>query len=168
MNPTRAGAVIFDMDGLLIDSERPVRDAWFQAMHELNLSWNEPMYLEMVGRDHRDSRALCLENFGDQFPYDQICARVRVILDHRLGTRGYDLKPGALEILDFLAQHSTPCAVASSTVIERVRRRLDQAGVLKFMRAVSGGDEVSRGKPAPDLFLLTAKKLGVSPSIVTS
>jgi beta-phosphoglucomutase-like phosphatase (HAD superfamily) len=163
VNISAKKAVIFDMDGLLLDSERPVRDAWRMAMKELELPWVEPAYLEMIGRDGRDSRAICLKHFGESFPYDGICTRVRVILDESLGSDGYDLKAGVIELLDYLAARMVPCAVATSTLGSRARRRLEQAGIARYLSALSGGDEVSQGKPAPDLFLLTAKKLEVSP-----
>lgn len=156
-------AVIFDMDGLLLDSERPVREAWMAAMNQTGHAWDEAAYLEMLGRNERDSRAICLKNFGGEFPYDDICSRVRSILLERIGKTGYELMAGAGETVKYLAGRSVPCGVATSTAGARARLRLEQAGLLQYMRAVCGGDEVAHGKPEPDLFLLVASKLGVIP-----
>lgn len=156
-------AVIFDMDGLLLDSERPYRDAWLAVANGKGYSLSESMYLQAVGRDDRDTREIFRAHFGDGFPYDEICADVRVILDRHTAYGGHALKDGVLELLEFLAQRSIPCAVATSTMREKALARLGQASILRYMREVSGGDEVSRGKPEPDLYLLAAKKLGVAP-----
>jgi beta-phosphoglucomutase-like phosphatase (HAD superfamily) len=156
-------AVIFDMDGLLLDSERPYRDAWLAVTNGNGYLLSESMYLQAVGRDDRDTREIFRMHFGDDFPYDEICADVRVMMDQHTGRGGHALKDGVLDLLEFLAQRSIPCAVATSTMRQKALERLRQANILRYMREVSGGDEVSRGKPEPDLYLLAAKKLGVAP-----
>jgi HAD superfamily hydrolase (TIGR01509 family) len=76
----------------------------------------------------------------------------------------FPLKPGALQLLALLRQRGVPCAVASSTYVEEVRRRLAQVGVLDFFQALAGGDEVLRSKPDPAVYLLAASRLGVAPA----
>ncbi|HEX3628722.1 MAG TPA: HAD family phosphatase [Verrucomicrobiae bacterium] len=156
-------AVIFDMGGLLLDSERPYRDAWLVASNEKGYSLSESMYLQAVGRDDRDTRAIFRTHFGDDFPYDEICTDVRVIMDKDIGQEGHALKDGVLDLLEHLARRSIPCAVATSTERQKALARLDQANILRYLREVSGGDEVTKGKPQPDLYLLAAKKMGVVP-----
>jgi HAD superfamily hydrolase (TIGR01509 family) len=156
-------AVIFDMDGLLLDSERPYRDAWLTVSNNRGYSLSESIYLQAVGRDDRDTREIFRVHFGDDFPYDEICADVRVIMDRHTADGGHALKDGVLDLLEYLAQRSVPCAVATSTARQKALARLTQANILSYMREVSGGDEVTRGKPEPDLYLLAAKKLGVGP-----
>jgi beta-phosphoglucomutase-like phosphatase (HAD superfamily) len=75
----------------------------------------------------------------------------------------FPLKPGALELLRLLRQRGVPCAVASSTYADEVRRRLTTVGVLDFFQVVAGGDEVARSKPDPAVYLLAAARLGVQP-----
>ncbi|MGH7939884.1 MAG: HAD family hydrolase [Limisphaerales bacterium] len=156
-------AVIFDMDGLLLDSERPYRDAWLVVCNRKGFRLTDSNYLQAVGRDDRDTREIFQAQFGDHFPYDEMCADVRVIMDEHTGDRGHALKDGVVGLLEFLAQHSIPCAVATSTMQEKALARLGQANILRYIRHVSGGDEVTKGKPEPDLYLLAAKKLGVAP-----
>jgi HAD superfamily hydrolase (TIGR01509 family) len=156
-------AVIFDMDGLLLDSERPYRDAWLVVSNQKGYQLNETIYMQAVGRDDRDTREIFRAQFGDDFPYDEISTEVRVIMDRHTGETGHALKDGVLDLLEYLAKRSVPCAVATSTMRQKALARLDQAGVLRYMREVSGGDEVTKGKPEPDLYLLAAKKLGVAP-----
>ena len=157
-------AVIFDMDGLLLDSERPYRDAWLVVSNQKGYRLTDQMYLQAVGRDDRDTRAIFCGHFGDNFPYDEICADVRVIMDRHTGERGHALKDGVLNLLEYLAQQSIPCGVATSTMRQKAMARLGQANILRYIRDVSGGDEVTKGKPEPDLYLLAAKKLGVDPA----
>ncbi|HUA65531.1 MAG TPA: HAD family phosphatase [Alphaproteobacteria bacterium] len=156
-------AVIFDMDGLLLDSERPYRDAWLVVSDQKGYPLNELTYMQSVGRDDRDTRAIFCAQLGDNFPYDEICAGVRIIVDQHTGEKGHALKDGVVDLLEDLAQRSIPCAVATSTIRQKALARLGQADILRFIRDVSGGDEVTRGKPEPDLYLLAAKKMGVAP-----
>jgi beta-phosphoglucomutase-like phosphatase (HAD superfamily) len=156
-------AVIFDMDGLLLDSERPYRDAWLVVSNQKGYALNESIYSRAVGRDDRDTREIFRAHFGEHFPYDEICADVRVIIDRHTGDRGHALKDGVLDLLEYLAQLSIPCAVATSTMREKAVTRLGQANILRYIRDVSGGDEVTKGKPEPDLYLLAGKKLGIDP-----
>lgn len=156
-------AVIFDMDGLLLDSERPYRDAWLAIANSKGYLLSESIYLQAVGRDDRDTREIFRAHFGDGFPYDEIYADVRVMIDQHTGRGGHALKDNVLDLLEYLAQRSIPCAVATSTMREKAVARLRQANILRYMREVCGGDEVTHGKPEPDLYLLAAKKLGVAP-----
>jgi HAD superfamily hydrolase (TIGR01509 family) len=156
-------AVIFDMDGLLLDSERPYRDAWLVVSSRKGYPLSESVYLQAVGRDDRDTREIFRAHFGDDFPYDEICDDVRVLMDRHTAQGGHALKDGVLDLLEYLAQGSVPCTVATSTMRQKALARLGQAKILRYMREVSGGDEVTRGKPAPDLYLLAAKKMGITP-----
>ncbi len=156
-------AVIFDMDGLLLDSERPYRDAWLVVSNQKGYPLNASTYMQAVGRDDRDTRAIFCAHFGNDFPYDEICADVRLIMDRETGERGHALKDGVLDLLEYLVLRSIPCAVATSTMRQKALMRLGQANILRYIRDVSGGDEVAKGKPEPDLYLLAAKKLGIAP-----
>jgi HAD superfamily hydrolase (TIGR01509 family) len=156
-------AVIFDMDGLLLDSERPYRDAWLKVSNQKGFPLNESIYVKVVGRDDRDTFEIFRSHFGDDFPYEEICTDVRVMMDQHTAKGGHALKEGVVDLLEYLEQRSIPCAVATSTMRQKAQARLNQPNILRFFRDVSGGDEVTKGKPEPDLYLLAAKKLGVVP-----
>ena len=153
-------AVVFDMDGLLLDSERPTRDAWLRAAAALGVPLTEPDYLSVVGLNHTDSEARLLALFGADAAR---LASARVQTDAAL-TAGppFDAKPGARRLLHTLREARIPCAVASSTHHAEVRRRLQRAGLLDHFGAICGGDEVTRGKPAPDLYTLALARLGAA------
>ena len=155
-------AAVFDMDGLLIDSERPTRDAWLRAAAALGTPISDADYLSVVGLNHTDSQARLLALFGGDAAR---LAAARARTDAALAAGPpFVAKPGALRLLRALRVAGVPCAVASSTHHAGVRHRLQQAGLLDFFSALCGGDEVSLGKPNPDLYLLALQRLGVAAS----
>jgi HAD superfamily hydrolase (TIGR01509 family) len=156
-------AAIFDMDGLLLDSERPVRDAWFTLARRHGAVMTEAIYLECIGRNAVDTDAVLGPVFEGVMPYAEACGEVERILEATWSETGYAPKPGVLDLLQWLREADIPCAVASSTHKEEVIHRLQKAGLLEFFDSVSGGDEVSRGKPNPDLFLLASDRIRTSP-----
>jgi HAD superfamily hydrolase (TIGR01509 family) len=156
-------AVVFDMDGLLLDSERPIRDAWMRAATQLGAPLTDAQYLSVVGLNHTDSRARLLALFGgDAELLSAAHHHAQASLTAQFGTRPFDPKPGAARLLRGLRHAGLPCAVASSTAHAEVQRRLHHAGLLVFFDAVCGGDEVQRGKPQPDLYTLALQRLGAA------
>jgi len=155
-------AAIFDMDGLLIDSERPILDAWLQAAREFGAPLAEADYLRVVGCGEADTRALLQQCLGEACSYDAARERVGALLAPRQ-MQGFAVKAGVVALLERLRERAVPCVVASSTERAEVQRRLRQAGLDPFFASLSGGDEVTRGKPHPDLFLLAAQRARQSP-----
>ena len=152
-------AAVFDMDGLLLDSERPVQEAWMQVAAEFGVPLTPAAYLDLIGRNHRDSALRLRAIFADDALLADAQHRVGIALEERFGARPFDVKPGARRLLQALHAATIPCAVASSTAHAEIRRRLARAGLLDFFAAVCGGDEVARGKPAPDIYLLAVERL---------
>ena len=155
-------AAVFDMDGLLIDSERPILDAWLQVAREFGAPLTEADYLHVVGCGEADTRAQLQQCLGDTCSYDAARARVGALLAPRQA-QGFAAKAGAVALLQQLRARGVACVVASSTGRAEVQRRLQQAGLAAFFASLSGGDEVARGKPHPDLFLLAAQRARQSP-----
>jgi len=156
-------AALFDMDGLLLDSERPTRDAWEAVLVGCGLAFDQQFYLTAVGRNLADTRLLFGQWYGEDFDFDSALAQVRQTLSDTTGIRGYAVKPGANELLAELANRGIPAGIASSTARDRVGLRLKQAGLLGHFQSLAGGNEVRCGKPEPDIFLLAAERLGVAP-----
>ena len=155
-------AVIFDMDGLMFDTERLARDAWRRAMAEHDYTLSDDLYLTVVGRTLEDTCRLFVETLGPALPIADIEAAKARYLRETLEPRP-PLKQGLLILLDGMEALRLPMAVASATVRAEVERRLAGVGLLRRFGAIVGGDEVARGKPAPDLFLLAAERLGANP-----
>ncbi len=153
-------AAVFDMDGLLLDSERPVRDAWMQVAAEFGVPLTPAAYLDLIGLDHRESTLRLRAIFGDDALLADANRRASALLAERFGDKPFDVKPGARRLLESLRCARIPCAVASSTQRAEIGHRLTRAGLLDFFAAVCGGDEVVRGKPEPDIYLLAVERLG--------
>ncbi|HOI08770.1 MAG TPA: HAD family phosphatase [Deltaproteobacteria bacterium] len=156
-------AVVFDMDGLMFDTEPMARRAWELALAESGHALDESVFFRMVGRTRPAVREILLGAYGPDLPIDALSVRVRSLLEEAFERQGVPIKPGLLELLDALESARIPVAVASSTFRDVVFDRLRRAGLSSRFRAVVGGDEVSRGKPAPDLFLEACRRLVVPP-----
>ena len=154
-------AAVFDMDGLLLDSERPLRDAWMQVASALGVVLTPTAYLDLIGRNHRDSARRLRAIFGDDALLADAHRRVGTHLAARFGAQPFDVKPGARRLLQGLHAARIPCAVASSTARAEIEQRLERAGLIGFFAALCGGDEVARGKPEPDIYLLATRRLQV-------
>ena len=156
-------AVIFDMDGLMFDTERLARDAWRRAMADRGYALDDDVYLTAVGRTVTAACRAFVDALGPDLPIDEIeTAEARYLRD-MIG-RSLPLKPGLRRLLGGLDELAMPGAVASSTEVAEVERRLVDAGLRGRFRAVVGGDEVEHGKPAADLFVLAAGRLGKIPA----
>jgi len=160
---TPVRALVFDMDGLLLDTERIALGLLADTANSLGLSWNEAAGLGMVGLNERDSDAWLSSHFGPDYPVRDLRAAFNQRYHQRIENGPLPLKPGARELLAWLEAREIPCAVATSTRCALARRKLQQAGIDAFFRAVIGGDQVARGKPAGDIYLAATAALGVAP-----
>lgn len=165
MNPLPPfGAVIFDMDGLLLDTERIAFQAWMQAAREWGIELPDTLYYQVIGRNLRDTEEIFKAHFGACFPFHEVRQSRLNYGEELIAKQGLDTRPGASELLHTLHVHAVPKAVATSTARQEAWRRLDIARLSQHFDILCGGDEVERGKPAPDLFLLAAKRLHIQPS----
>jgi HAD superfamily hydrolase (TIGR01509 family) len=155
-------AAIFDMDGLLLDSERVIMQAWLSCAREQGMTLSEADFLTVVGAGAAESRARLTQLLGGASAFESVRSQARDKLLARPGVV-YPLKPGAMQIVSMLRQRGVPCGVASSTRVSEVRRRLEKVGILNYFQAVAGGDEVPDSKPDPAVYLLAAQRLGVAP-----
>ena len=160
--PFLPDAVIFDMDGLMIDSERVSIACWSQAAQELALPFPAGFWLRMVGLGDRDCERLLLQTVNAE-QVAALFARCHDLYEART-QQGLPLRPGILEILQLLHEHGVPRAVATSTRQPRASRKLAAAGLLPFFEVVVTSSDVAHPKPAPDIYLLAAQKLGKDPA----
>lgn len=156
-------AVLFDMDGLMFDTERLADKVWLEVSARRGLPLREEHMTLLRGRNRDGGKVAILEHFGDDFPFDACCDEVEEEMKRQLQAE-VPLRPGLFALLEALRKQGIPAAVASSTHRELVESNLRAAGVREFIAALATGDEVAHSKPAPDIFLLAAQRLGANPA----
>jgi HAD superfamily hydrolase (TIGR01509 family) len=154
--------VIFDMDGLMLDTESPVITLWAQAGKPLGWDISPEVVIRTLGIDSEGVRTIFLKEYGPDFPYERIRDEFRRLYYMEF-EKSVPHKHGLIFLLDHLSFLGIPLAVATSARREVADWKLRKAGILDRFAALACGDEVSNGKPAPDIFLLAAEKLGQKP-----
>jgi HAD superfamily hydrolase (TIGR01509 family) len=155
----RPAAVIFDMDGLMLDTEPVAARAWTDAADRLGLPFDHAVTRRMIGRNFPDCRMLIREHHGDDYPVDALMSGWHAAYDAIIEREGLVVKEGLFELLDWLEAQAIPKAVATSTRRSRAQAKLERIGVAQRFATLVGGDEIARGKPAPDIFLEVAARL---------
>jgi HAD superfamily hydrolase (TIGR01509 family) len=160
---THLQAIIFDMDGLMLDTERIALRVLAEAAHSLSYPWREEIGLAMVGLNARDSDAVVRNFLGSEYSADDLRESFTARYEAVIATEIIPLKSGLLELLDWVEAQRLGKAVATSTYKARALFKLERAGIASHFDFVVGGDEVAKGKPAPDIFLAAAAALGAEP-----
>jgi len=156
-------AVIFDMDGLMLDSQRTATKALKNAVSYYGYSLNDEANLLLVGRNRRDSNEIMRSIFGLEFPIDSIRKYARQLFYEYVKDDGIPIKTGLLKLLDFLDEKNISTAVATSTNRDDCIANLDKCNLTNRFKIIVCGDEVALGKPEPDLFLKVSELLQVAP-----
>lgn len=156
-------AVIFDMDGVIFDSERLVIECWQVIAEKHNIPDIVEICMRVQGNNRQETGKRFREKYGEDFPYETYKKEVTALFRERYGEGRLPLKPGVAEILQELKQRGVPLALASSTRSDIVKLELDEAHLLSCFDAVLGGDMAPRSKPEPDIFLAAAAALQVEP-----
>lgn len=156
-------AVVFDMDGLIFDSERLVLVCWEKLAEKYHLDGMHDVMLRCIGTTKVKTREILLDYYGQDFPYEACCVETSAMF-HEISDRdGLPVKKGVRELLDYLREQEIPTALASSTRLAVVTQELQQAGLYEYFGVVVGGDQLKRSKPEPDIYLMACEKLGVLP-----
>ena len=156
--------VVFDADGTLFDTENLMYEVWVEVGEEMNFPYPGREYLDYVGLNRAAVLALMKERYGDGFDGAEFMVRCVARLSERIEREGVPLKPGVREILSSLREENIPVGLATSTHRVRTERRLELCGLAEHFQAVTTGDEVTKGKPDPEIYLSTCRKLGLDPT----
>ena len=156
-------AVVFDVDGVLFDTERLTQQTWLTASRELGWPQVGEAYLEFVGQNRADIHQKMVDLFGEEFPREHFMRTCSSYSQARMEREGVPMKPGVREILDFLKDRNIPTALATTTSGERPARRMEMTGLGPYFSAIVTGDQVEHSKPDPEIYLRACRALGVSP-----
>jgi beta-phosphoglucomutase-like phosphatase (HAD superfamily) len=153
-------AAIFDMDGLLIDSERIIMQACIQAAKDVGIIYTQAEFVELIGRSSPDASRIMAEQLNGV----ENLSKVGEGVEHILGARNhvFPLKSGVIALLQYYQSNNVICSVASSSPIAHIQHRLSHIGILDYFSSITSGQEVANGKPNPDIYLLAIDRLGVS------
>ena len=156
----KAGA-IFDMDGTLLDTEQMYRDSWEELAKEYGQQHN-PDFPRAVAGTNGAHMCSVIRQYYPQVDAERFMQDCLDRVKNRIA-RAVPKKDGMDELLDFLHRKGVKIAVASSNSVEQIEKNMTLAGASPYLDAIAGGEEVAQGKPAPDIFLLAAQRLGIPP-----
>ena len=156
-----ANAILFDMDGLLLDTEKVCFDSFVETRRQFSLSDSPDVFLRCVGVRRPECDRIIRESLFDQVEFQDFDDAWRERISATL-RRDIPLKAGALQLVQILASKGYLMGVATSTQTEVARSHLERTGLLSFLGGVIGGDLVQEGKPNPEVYHKIAEHLGVS------
>ena len=156
-------AVIFDMDGVLIDTEKISFNSFKKVLSGYNYEMSEAFYLTMIGRNVKSIKELMINEYGEEFPFEEVYEKKVKIAVDTINRDGVIVKPGVHEIIDYLRDNNFKIAVATSTRRERAHYLLEQIGIKDKVNYIICGDQVENSKPDPEIFLKAAKGINIPP-----
>lgn len=156
-------AAIFDMDGLLLDTEQVCMTAFQQTCTEMDIPFKQDIYLSIIGRNQAGIKPIIENGYGDLLDYSVFhprwMQRYLAVVEHQ----AIPVKSGIIALLEWLQSQNIPMVVATSTHNVLAHKKLQLAGLAHYFSHITSGDEVINGKPAPEIYLLAAQRLHISP-----
>ena len=157
-------AVVFDMDGLMFDTERVCVQAWDYAGDKMGIGKAGFMVLKTLGMNAVRTKEMWKREFGDKYDSEALRKYSKEFMTAYYKENTLPVKKGLHVLLEYLKEEGYKMAVASSSRYTEIRENLRDAGVTDFFMAVVGGDRISRSKPEPDIYLKACELLGEKPA----
>lgn len=157
-------AVVFDMDGVIFDTETIALRSWQDTADAHGLGDITETAMKCVGRSTVDTIKIFEEAYGDRVSIDELHIQCVERFKEIMETEGIPVKKGARELLEFLNERGAKVALASSTSYDTVVRELKDADLFKYFSVIVGGNMIEHSKPEPEIYLLACEKLGVDPA----
>ena len=154
-------AVVFDMDGILFDTERLITDCWYEIGSELNQEVLKNAILACVGLNRLDTENKLKEFFGQECPCEKCRLEIGLLANKKIKENGIPIKEGVYEILTFLKSKGYKIGLASSSSRESVLSHLNDANILDYFEAIVCGNDIVNGKPDPEIYIKASNLLGV-------
>lgn len=156
--------IIFDMDGLMFDTERIYFRAWSKIMDKYQYQFDFEVYKKLMARNSTAMERILKDIYGDDFPFDKINAERRQEGENIIYNEGIPHKQGLIELLDYLEESDILKVVATSSMREKALRYLDKAGVLNRFTSIVCGSDIKESKPNPEIFEKAAQLFNVDKS----
>ena len=156
-------AILFDMDGLITDTEKLLSRFWCQAANEMGFPMKPEHVLGIRSLSAKFAAPHLQGIFGEDFDYYAVRDRRKQLMNDYIEKNGIEAKPGLNELLDYIKEHDLKCAVCTATDHARTKWYLGMIGVYDRFDAFVCGDMIKNGKPKPDTYLEGAKALGFMP-----
>lgn len=159
----KAKTVIFDMDGVIFDSENLVLDCWEKIGEKYKISNIRDVFMKCIGTNKVKTKEIVCDYYGPSFDYDKIAKESSLLFHEYVDANGLPVKKGVRELLAYLKDAGFAIGLASSTRLAVVEEELKQAGLYDFFQVIVGGDQLRKSKPSPDIYLMACEKMGVAP-----
>jgi beta-phosphoglucomutase family hydrolase len=156
-------AIIFDMDGLMVDSEPLARKAWDHVLQTHGHEMTDDVYRQIIGRRTAQSAQIILDAYRLPMTASELAA-LKTDNFHKIRAQGIPVMPGLMALQAVIKERQMPWGVATSSPRDHAEIILAQLGLTDACHAIAAGDEVEHGKPAPDIYLLAAERLGIDPT----
>ena len=155
--------VIFDMDGVIFNSEKLVLDSWEVVGRKYGIPDVGKILTDCIGTSHVKTQEIVYAHYGEDFDFEKYSKEASLFFHEYVRENGLPVKKGVRDLLQYLKEEKVPVGLASSTRLAVVEEELKQAGLYDYFRVIVGGDQLKRSKPEPDIYLMACEKMGISP-----
>lgn len=156
-------AVIFDMDGVIFDSERLLTWCWMELDKKYGIPGVDQVCYDCLGTNDAETKLIFLDTYGQDFPFDTYEKEVWEMYLKQAAEGKLEKKPGVEELLSWLREKGIKIGLATSSRRKLVMQEIEEAGLLPYFDSITCGDEITRSKPEPEIYLKACENLKVNP-----